>query len=53
VRALVPYLAAGAVYIGIGVAHPTFLLSWVVGAAYLLLAVWALPALVRRALRRR
>lgn len=42
------YLIAGAVYIGLGVAFPVLLYSWVVGAGYLLLAVWVLPALWKR-----
>jgi hypothetical protein len=42
-------LAAAAVaYVSLGVAFPELLFSWVEGAAFLLLAVWALPALVRR-----
>lgn len=42
------YLAAAAAYIALGVAWPSLLLSWVEGTAFLLLVVWALPALVRR-----
>jgi uncharacterized membrane protein (DUF485 family) len=42
------YVAAGALYVAIGVAVPEFLFSWVVAAAYLLLCVVALPALARR-----
>jgi hypothetical protein len=42
------YLAAGAVYVGLGVAVPELLFSWVEGAAFLLIAVWLLPALVTR-----
>lgn len=42
------YLVAGAVYIALGVAVPEFLFSWVEAAVYLLVAVWILPALVRR-----
>ena len=45
---LAPYLAAAAVYVALGVAVPAFLFSWVVGAVYLLLAVWVVPALLRR-----
>jgi hypothetical protein len=45
---LVLYLAAGIVYIAVGVAVPNLLLSWVEGAAFLLLAVWIVPAAVRR-----
>ena len=46
-RELALYLAAGAVYVAIGVAVPEFLFSWWVAAAYLLLCVVALPALAR------
>ncbi|HEX7255111.1 MAG TPA: hypothetical protein VF236_04215 [Gaiellaceae bacterium] len=42
------YLAAAAAYIGIGVAVPELLFSWVECAAFLLLAVWVLPALLER-----
>ena len=42
------YVAAGLAYVGLGVAEPYFLFSWVEGAAFLLLAVWVVPALVRR-----
>ncbi len=42
------YLAAGALYVALGVLEPNLLLSWVEGAAFLLLAVWLVPALVRR-----
>jgi hypothetical protein len=42
------YLCAAAIYVGVGVAVPEVLFSWVVGAAYLLLAVWLVPALLRR-----
>jgi membrane protein implicated in regulation of membrane protease activity len=51
VRELALYLVAGVVYVAIGVAVPEFLFSWYVAAAYLLLCVVALPALVRRLLR--
>jgi amino acid transporter len=46
-RELALYLAAGAVYVAIGVAFPEFLFTWFVAAAYLLVCVVALPALVR------
>jgi len=42
------YCAAAAVYIVIGVAYNDFLLSVIVGIGYLLLAVWLVPAAVRR-----
>jgi hypothetical protein len=41
------YLAAGVVYVAIGVTAVEFLFSWYVAAGYLLLCVVALPALVR------
>ncbi len=47
-RELALYLAAGVVYIAIGVNVPEFLFSWVVAAGYLLLCVVALPKLARR-----
>ena len=47
-RELALYLAAGVVYVAIGVAAVEFLFSWFVAAGYLLLTVVALPALVRR-----
>ena len=42
-RELALYLAAGVVYVAIGVNVPEFLFSWVVAAGYLLLCVVALP----------
>jgi uncharacterized membrane protein (DUF485 family) len=48
VKHLALYLGAAAVYVGVGVAVPEVLFSWVTGAVYLLLAVWLVPALVRR-----
>ncbi len=42
------YAAAGALYVAIGVTVTDFLLSVFVAAAYLLLMVWLVPALVRR-----
>ena len=50
-RELALYVGAGAVYIGIGVAFPEFLFSWVVAAGYLLICVVLLPALVHIAQR--
>lgn len=47
-RELALYLVAGLVYVGLGVAVPELLFSWVEGAAFLLIAVWLLPALVTR-----
>jgi hypothetical protein len=42
------YCLAAAVYIAIGVAWIDFLFSFWVGLAYLLLAAWLIPTLVRR-----
>ena len=47
-RTLALYLAAGAVYVAIGVAVPEFMFSSVVGIAYVLVAVWLVPSLVAR-----
>ena len=46
-RELALYLAAGVVYVSIGVAFPEFLFSWFVAVGYLLVCVVALPAVVR------
>ncbi len=43
-----PYLGAAAVYIGLGVWQPRFLLSWTEGVAFLFLFIWAVPAAYRR-----
>jgi hypothetical protein len=48
VRTLVGYGGAGAVYIAIGVTTIDFLLSVFVAAAYLVIAVWLVPLVVRR-----
>jgi uncharacterized membrane protein YbaN (DUF454 family) len=45
------YVAAGIAYIALGVAEPSLLLSFFQGAAFLLLAVWIVPALYRRLTR--
>jgi hypothetical protein len=42
------YAAAAAVYITIGVLATDFLLSVFVACAFLLLAVWVVPTIVRR-----
>jgi len=47
-KELALYVAAGVVYIALGVAIPELLFSWIEGAVYLLLAVWVLPALLGR-----
>ena len=48
VQGLVPYLVAGAIYVALGVAEPRLLLSWAEGIAFLMIVVWAIPALIRR-----
>ena len=45
------YCLAAAVYVAIGVIYADFLLSVVVGMAYLVLAAWLVPAAVRRLIR--
>jgi tetrahydromethanopterin S-methyltransferase subunit B len=45
------YCLAAAVYIVIGVTYVDFLLSVVVGMAYLVVAAWLVPTLVRRLVR--
>jgi len=47
-RELTLYVAAGVVYVAIGVAFPEFVFSWVVAVGYLLICVVVLPAFVRR-----
>lgn len=47
-RTLALYLAAGIVWIAIGVAVPDFMLSWPVTIGYVLVVVWLLPLVVRR-----
>ncbi len=42
------YCLAAAIYIAIGVAYNDFLLSVIVGMAYLVLTAWLVPAAVRR-----
>jgi hypothetical protein len=44
------YCLAAVVYIAIGVTYVDFLLSVVVGMAYLVIAAWLVPTLVRRIL---
>ena len=48
---LAGYCLAAALYIAIGVMYVDFLLSVVVGMAYLVLVAWLVPTLVRRAFR--
>ena len=48
VGTLLVYLAAGVVYVVTGVLFVEFMLSSVIAIAYLLLAVWLVPATVRR-----
>jgi hypothetical protein len=45
---LAGYCIASAVYIAIGVTYVDFLLSVVVGMAYLVVVTWLVPTLVRR-----
>ena len=47
-RVFAGYLLAAAVYVAIGVAVTDFLLSFWVGVAYIVLAAWAVPTIVRR-----
>jgi hypothetical protein len=47
-KELAAYLAAGVVYVAMGVAVPEFLFSWVVAAGYLLLCFVVVPVIVRR-----
>ena len=51
-RTLALYVVAMVVYITLGVFFPRTILSWVEGASFLLLAVWIIPALLLRFLRR-
>ena len=44
------YALAAAVYIAIGVVYTDFLFSFFVGAGYLLVVAWLVPAAVRRVL---
>jgi putative Ca2+/H+ antiporter (TMEM165/GDT1 family) len=46
--ALALYLAAAVIYVTLGMFFPRTILSWVEGAAFLLLAVWIVPAIVMR-----
>ncbi len=47
-RAFFPYLVAAAIYIGIGILQPRFMLNWSPGIALLLAVVWGVPELWRR-----
>ena len=47
-RVLAGYCLAAAVYVAIGVTYVDFLLSVVVGMAYLLVVAWLVPTVVRR-----
>ena len=44
------YGLAAVAYIGLGVFVPEVLFPWIGGVAFLLVAVWIVPALVRRVL---
>jgi hypothetical protein len=52
-RELALYVAAGFVYIAIGIAEPEFLFTWVVAAGYLVLCIVVLPFAVGRVRARR
>jgi hypothetical protein len=47
-KELALYVATGVTYIALGIAVPELLFSWVEGAAFLLIGVWLLPALLER-----
>jgi hypothetical protein len=47
-RVFAGYCLAAVVYIAIGVAVTDFLLSFWVGVAYIVVAAWAVPTIVRR-----
>ena len=49
-RTFLVYLAAFVVYVAIGVAVPAFMFTSIVGIAYVLVAAWLVPSLLRRAL---
>ena len=51
-QTLVIYGIAAVVYIAIGVAFTDFMFSLIVAIGYLLLAVWLIPAGIRRLLSR-
>ncbi|MGK2948736.1 MAG: hypothetical protein ACSLFP_09190 [Acidimicrobiales bacterium] len=46
------YVVAGATYVGLGIFHK-FLLNWVIGPVWLVVWVWAVPAIVDRVRRSR
>jgi len=48
VRPLALHVAVAAAYVTLGVLYPPLLYSWVEGAAFYLLGVWIIPALVGR-----
>lgn len=47
---LVLYVLAGATYVLLGIFHK-FLLNWVIGPIWLVVWIWAVPALIDRARR--
>ncbi len=47
-RAFLPYLLSGVLFVVIGVSEPKFMLNWAPGIVLLLAVVWAIPALWRR-----
>jgi hypothetical protein len=52
-RVFAGYCVAAAVYIAIGIVYDNFLLSVVVAIAYLVVAAWLVPTMIRRLLRGR
>jgi hypothetical protein len=47
-RELGLYAGTAIAYVALGVLVPQLLISWPVGAAFLLVGVWLLPTLARR-----
>jgi Flp pilus assembly protein TadB len=47
-RVFAGYCLAAAAYVAIGVAYTDFLLSFWVGVAYIVIAAWLVPLLVRK-----
>ena len=51
-KELALYVAAGVIYVVIGVAAPEFMFPWAVAVGFLLVCVVVVPYAARRALRR-
>lgn len=47
-RLLGLYVAAGVVYVGVGLYQPAILLNWLFALPFLVVIVWLLPALYDR-----